>query len=189
MDDHEEENVPTATGIKHIAIAVKNADEALKQFQTMLGVGLDASVRESDVTRQRTAAFMIGDVQFQLVQSLDANGRYAQHIKTAGEGVHHICYTVDNLKDFAANAVKNGAQLREQTCRLSDDPEEVARWKATVGPDSVCKNCGIKGQYEHPEGWVAFLEVSEVPGPGVEMMQVYKPEEIPVQYRTGPLDL
>lgn len=177
------------TGIKHIAIAVANVEEALERYQRLLGAGQDAHIRESQVTRQRSVAFMVGDVQYQLAQSLDPDGRYAQHVAAHGESIHHICYTVDNLKATVTQAQEHGAKLREQSCRLSNDPEEVACWQQEVGPDTICKNCGIQGQYEHPEGWVAFLEDDRVPGAGVELMQVYKPEEIPEQYREGPLDL
>jgi len=177
------------TGVKHIAIAVANAEEALKRYQDMLGGGTDAVLKTSDVTRQRSAVFMVGDVQYQLVESLDADGRYAQHVAQYGEGIHHICYTVDNLKTTIQNAEARGARMREQSCRISNDPEDIAAWHAKVDENTVCANCGIQGKYEHPEGWVAFLEDDGVPGAGVEFMQVYKPEEIPEEYREGPLDL
>ncbi len=177
------------TGVKHIAIAVADAEEALKRYQDMLGGGADAVLKTSDVTRQRSAVFMVGDVQYQLVQSLDPDGRYAQHVAEHGESIHHICYTVDNLKETMQNAVARGGRMREQSCRISNDSEDMAAWNAKVNDKTICKNCGIQGRYEHPEGWVAFLEDDGVPGAGVEFMQVYKPEEIPEAYREGPLDL
>ena len=177
------------TGIKHIAIAVADAEAALKRYQTMLGAAADAVLKTSDVTRQRAAVFMVGDVQYQLVESLDPDGRYAKHVAEHGEGIHHICYTVDNLKATIQNAEARGARMLEQSCRISNDAEDIAAWDASVTDDTVCHNCGIKGRYEHPEGWVAFLEEDGVPGAGVEFMQVYKPDEIPEEYREGPLDL
>ncbi len=177
------------TGIKHIAVAVADADEALERYRDRLGAGLEATIKTSEVTRQRSAVFDIGDIQYQLVQSLDPDGRYASHVAEHGESIHHICYTVDDLPATIAQAEAEGATMRSQTCRLSDHPDERANWDAEVDDHSVCHNCGIVGRYEHPEGWVAFLENDGVPGPGVEFMQVYKPEEIPAQYREGPLDL
>ena len=177
------------TGIKHIAIAVADVEEALERYQELLGAGRDAVIKTSELTRQRTAAFTIGEVQYQLIQSLEANGRYARYLAKQGEGIHHICYIVDDLEETVRNAIARGANLREQTCRLSDHPEEKKRWLATVDEDSICKNCGIRGRYEHPEGWVAFLENTGVPGAGIELMQVYRPEEVPEAYREGPLEL
>lgn len=176
-------------GIKHIAIAVSDAEAALARYRAVLGEGTEAVLKTSDVTRQRTAVFEMGGIQYQLVESLDADGRYARHVREHGEGIHHICYAVDDLKRTVEHALTQGATLRPQTCRLSNDPDEVARWHATVDDDSVCPNCGIVGRYEHPEGWVAFLENDGVAGPGIELMQVYEPHEVPEQYRTGPLDL
>lgn len=176
-------------GIKHIAIAVADADAALARYQAVLGEGLEAVLKTSEVTRQRVAVFNVGGIQYQLVQSLDPDGRYAQHIKQHGEGIHHICYSVDDLKATVEHALTQGATLRAQTCRLSNSPDEVADWNRDVTGTSVCQNCGIIGRYEHPEGWVSFLENGGLAGPGIEMMQVYKPEEIPVGYRKRPLDL
>jgi methylmalonyl-CoA/ethylmalonyl-CoA epimerase len=177
------------TGIKHIAIAVKDAEAALTRYQQTLGAGHGAAIKVSDVTKQKTAVFMVGDVQYQLVQSLELDGRYAQHIAQFGEGIHHICYTVDNLKQTMQDALNQGATMSAQSCRISNDAEDIAAWQAAVTDDTICPNCGIQGRYEHPEGWVAFLENDDVPGAGVELMQVYKPDEIPEDYRTGPLDL
>ncbi len=177
------------TGIKHIAVAVADANEALERYRRRLGAGADAVVKDSEVTRQRTAVFDIGDIQYQLVQSLDADGRYARHVAEFGESIHHICYTVDNLKETMQQALSEGGRMREQSCRISNDPEDYKRWDTETCDDTVCLNCGIVGRYEHPEGWVAFLEDDGVPGPGVEFMQVYKPDEIPEEYREGPLDL
>lgn len=176
-------------GIKHIAIAVADADAAVERYKAVLGEGMDAVLKTSDVTRQRTAVFTMAGVQYQLVQSLDSDGRYAQHVREHGEGIHHICYAVDDLKATVELALTQGATLRPQTCRLSNDPEEVEQWNREVTDTSVCPNCGIVGRYEHPEGWVAFLENDGVAGPGIELMQVYKPDEVPEEYRTGPLDL
>ena len=55
------------TGIKHIAVAVADANEALERYRRRLGAGADAVVKDSEVTRQRTAVFDIGDIQYQLV--------------------------------------------------------------------------------------------------------------------------
>lgn len=176
-------------GIKHIAIAVADAEAALRRYQIMLGAAKDAEVKTSEVTRQRSAVFMVGDVQYQLVESLDPDGRYARHVAEHGEGIHHICYAVENLKATIENAEAQGARMLEQSCRISNDAEDVAAWQSRVHDETICSNCGIVGRYEHPEGWVAFLQNDGVPGAGVEFMQVYKPEEVPDKYRDGPLDL
>lgn len=148
-----------ATGIKHIAMAVSDVDAALAGYQRLLGVGFDARRYELGKAGSREAHFNIGDVEFQLCQSVDADGRFNDYIRAHGQGVHHICFTVDDVNATVAGAVAGGATLKR------------------------CKSCDVVGVHEHPEGWIAFVERDEVPGLEVEYMQVYRDGEMPERFR------
>lgn len=140
--------------IKHMAFAVKDAALALKQYQQYLGVGLDGQIHDYPKSRNRVAIFNVGDVEYQLCQSLDEGGRFDAWIKERGyEGLHHICYAVPDIDAALAEAQANGATLKE------------------------CSACKVKGSHPHPEGWVAFLE-QEAGGIELELMQVYTPEQL-----------
>lgn len=145
--------------IKHMAFAVKDARAALRSYQEFLGLALDAEVHEYDKSRNVVVIFNVGDVEYQLCQSMDAGGRYDAWIKERGyEGLHHICYAVPNIDEALAAAQAKGATLKE------------------------CAACKVKGSHVHPEGWVAFLE-QEAGGVELELMQVYSPEELE-QYKS-----
>ena len=140
--------------IKHMAFAVKDANAALKHYQDFLGLGHDAEVKDFEKSRNRVAIFNVGDVEYQLCQSLDAGGRFDAWIQARGyEGLHHICYAVPDIDAALATAQENGATLKE------------------------CSACKVKGSHPHPEGYVAFLE-QEAGGIELELMQVYTPEEL-----------
>ncbi len=140
--------------IKHMAFAVKDAYAALKTYQDLLGLGLNAEVQDYPKSRNRVALFKVGDVEYQLCQSLDEGGRYDAWIKARGyEGLHHICYAVPDIDQALRDALARGATLKE------------------------CSACKVKGSHPHPEGWVAFLE-QEAGGVEIELMQVYTPEEL-----------
>ena len=142
------------TYIKHMAFAVKDAKATLNTYQTLLGVGLEARVEDYQKSRNRVALFNVGDVEYQLCQSLDEGGRFDSWIKARGyEGLHHICYAVDNIEQALADALAKGATLKE------------------------CSACKVKGSHVHPEGWVAFLD-QDTGGIEIEMMQVYTPEQL-----------
>ncbi len=142
------------TNIKHMAFAVKDAKATLNTYQTLLGVGLEARVEDYQKSRNRVALFNVGDVEYQLCQSLDEGGRFDSWIKARGyEGLHHICYAVDNIEEALADALAKGATLKE------------------------CSACKVKGSHVHPEGWVAFLE-QDTGGIEIEMMQVYTPAQL-----------
>jgi methylmalonyl-CoA/ethylmalonyl-CoA epimerase len=105
-------------------------------------------------SRNRVAIFWVGDVEYQLCQSMDEGGRFDTWIKERGyEGLHHICYAVPNIDEALAEAQQKGATLKE------------------------CSACKVKGSHVHPEGWVAFLD-QEAGGIELEMMQVYTPEQL-----------
>ncbi len=140
--------------IKHMAFAVNDANAALKTYQDFLGTGFDAQVKDYPKSRNRVALFNVGDVEYQLCQSLDEGGRFDAWIKARGyEGLHHICYAVDDIDAALADALAKGATLKE------------------------CSACKVTGSHVHPEGWVAFLE-QEAGGVELELMQVYTPEQL-----------
>ncbi len=147
------------TYIKHMAFAVKSVDETLNRYQTLLGVGLDARVVVAEKARIKVAIFDVGDVEYQLNESLDADGRFSQWIAERGtEGLHHICYAVENIDSALAQALDEGAALKE------------------------CSSCKVAGSHPHPEGYVAFLQ-QETGGIELELMQVYSPAELE-QYKS-----
>lgn len=140
--------------IKHMAFAVNDARAALRHYQDFIGLGFDAEVHEYEKSRNVVVIFNVGEVEYQLCQSMDAGGRYDAWIKERGyEGLHHICYTVPDIDQALEEAQAKGATLKE------------------------CAACKVKGSHVHPEGWVAFLE-EEAGGVELELLQVYTPEEL-----------
>ena len=142
------------TGVKHMAIAVRDVHVALRGYQDVLGVR-EVTHRRLEKSRTNEAHFKIGGVEYQLCQSWDADGRFARYIAEHGdEGLHHICYTTDDIKGEIAGAVARGARLKP------------------------CASCNVLGPHKHSEGWVAFLQ-DKLSGFDTEFMQVYKPGEGP----------
>jgi methylmalonyl-CoA/ethylmalonyl-CoA epimerase len=145
------------TRIKHMAVAVQDVDEAVERYQSLLDIG-EPKRGEWKEGRSREAHFFFGEVQIQLCQSTDPEGRFAQHIARSGEGVQHICLEVEDIDQALEQALAAGAVLKP------------------------CSAHGTIGSHAHTEGWIAFLEGQAVPGFEIEYMQVYKdgerPEEI-----------
>ena len=140
--------------IKHMAFAVADIDESLNYYKNYLGVSKDIQVQDMPKSRTRVAVFNIGDIEYQLSQSQDPDGRFNTWIKERGRGgLHHICYVVKNLDDSIKIMTERGASLRE------------------------CKACKVTGNHPHPEGFIAFLD-NEVDNLEIELMQVYTEEEL-----------
>lgn len=145
--------------IKHMAFAVRDVDAALAAYKRILGVDASVQPRVLEKARSREAKFVLGDTEFQICQSLEPGGRFDSHIQKHGEGLHHMCFTVDDINEAVQRAQENGATLLE------------------------CRSCKVVGPHAHPEGHVAFLADGAVPGLSVEYMQEYGPDEMPAEGR------
>ena len=146
--------------IKHMAFAVRSVDEALLNFQSFLSVSQKTEKVIWEKADTKVAIFFINDIEFQLCESLKDSGRFSEWIEKYGEGLHHICYEVDDIKKVLEHAEKHNAKLRK------------------------CDACDVYGSHPHPEGFVAFLD-DEVAGTEIEFMQVYTEEELKKYKVTG----
>lgn len=145
---------PNVKGIKHMAFAVKDAAAALASYARFLHVPADTDLKVFPKSQNRVALFYLGGIEYQLCESLQPEGRFATWIRARGaEGLHHICYEVDDIDQALAHAEAQGASLR------------------------ICQACQKFGSHPHPEGWVAFLD-NEAGGIEIEFMQVYTPEQL-----------
>ncbi len=146
---------PNVLGVKHMAFAVRDAEKALETYRRYLHVPDETPIMEYAKSRNRVALFELGGIEFQLCQSMDKGGRFDAWIAERGaEGLHHICYAVDDIEKALAHAQASGGRLRG------------------------CKGCGgVMGSHPHPEGYVAFLD-DEAGGVEIEFMQVYTPDEL-----------
>ncbi len=145
---------PEVKSIKHMAFAVRDAKKALETYSRFLDVPADTPILEYQKSRNRVALFNLGNIEYQLCESMDADGRFAAWIaERNAEGLHHICYEVSDIKAALEHAQAHGASLR------------------------ICKACDVYGSHPHPEGYVAFLD-NDAGGIEIEFMQVYTPEEL-----------
>lgn len=145
---------PNVIGIKHMAFAVTDAAQALAAYAKFLHVPSETEITHFKKSGNKVALFYLGGIEYQLCQSTDPAGRFASWIKERGaEGLHHICYEVDDIDKALAHAKSQGAELR------------------------ICQACGVYGSHAHPEGFVAFLD-NDAGGIEIEFMQVYTPEEL-----------
>ena len=145
---------PNVRSIKHMAFAVKDAKAALGAYSKFLDVPTETAIVDYPKSKNRVALFELGGIEYQLCQSMEEGGRFDTWIKQRNaEGLHHICYAVDNIDEALEHAKGQGAELR------------------------ICQACGVYGSHAHPEGYVAFLD-NDAGGIEIEFMQVYTAEEL-----------
>ncbi len=86
-----------ARHINHVAIAVKDIDATMALYGKIFGVSSD-DIQEIEDQAVRATLVRIGGSQLELIQSTDPDGAIARFIERRGEGLHHLCFEVDDLR-------------------------------------------------------------------------------------------
>lgn len=104
------------THIEHIGIAVKNLEESILYWESVLGL---KCYRMEDVADQkvRTAFFKIGDTKIELLEAMDAESPVARFIEKKGEGVHHIAFAVNDVDKALNLAAEHCLELIDKKSR------------------------------------------------------------------------
>jgi methylmalonyl-CoA/ethylmalonyl-CoA epimerase len=104
--------------INHIGIAVKSLEERLTLYRAL---GLDVS-GEEEVPSQKVKVAMlpVRGTQIELLEPTAPDSPIAVAIEKRGEGLHHICFEVDDIRATMAQLKAAGFQL------LSDEPRPGA---------------------------------------------------------------
>ena len=111
--------------IDHIGIAVQNITEALSFFQEALGIKLER-VESEEGGRTQVAFLPVGASDVELVEPHDSESGLAKFLAKRGEGVHHICFEVDDIEGALARLKEHGAQLIDETPRSNAKGQRYA---------------------------------------------------------------
>lgn len=94
----------------HIAIAVNNVEEALKNYQNILKVE-KIDIEEVPNEKVRVVMLKLEDSRIELMEPMTDDSPISKFLKDKGEGIHHIAITADNIEDDVARAKKNGMRF------------------------------------------------------------------------------
>lgn len=104
--------------LDHIGIAVQDINDALKFFESALGMKLE-HVATEEGGKTDVAFLPIGESEIELVQTHDPESGLGKFLAKRGEGIHHICFEVDDIRAAMARLQENGAQLIDETPRVN----------------------------------------------------------------------
>ena len=96
--------------VDHIAIAVNNVDEALKNYQNILRIE-KIDIEEVPTEKVRVVMLKLEDSRIELMEPMADDSPISKFLKEKGEGIHHIAITADNIEDDVDRAKKNGIRF------------------------------------------------------------------------------
>ena len=97
------------TAIDHVGVIVQSIDRALPYYLDQLGLSV-ADREELPEAGVRIAFLAVGSTRLQLVEPT-APGPLQDHLDVAGEGLHHVCFAVDDI-DQALSHLAAGEAVR-----------------------------------------------------------------------------
>ncbi len=120
--------------IDHIAVAVSSLEEALPFYQESLGLALIGieTVAEQGV---RTAKLDAGNTHIELLEPLSPESPVGKFIAQRGQGLHHICFAIDDINAGLESLQSAGVKLIDREARVGAGGARIAfvHPKATGG--------------------------------------------------------
>ncbi len=102
--------------IAHIGVAVKSLDAAIPYYRDVLGLEL-VGIEAVPDQKIRAAVFNVGESTIELIESTSPDGPVGKFVEKNGEGIHHLCFNVDDTAKALADAKEKGARLIDETPR------------------------------------------------------------------------
>jgi len=96
--------------IDHLAVAVNDLDDAVDQFSRLLGFGPDWQGTSTEQA-VRVAMFRLGQTKLELLEGTCSDSKVTRFVEKRGEGLHHICFAVENLKATLERLEKEGFEI------------------------------------------------------------------------------
>jgi methylmalonyl-CoA epimerase len=104
--------------IHHVAIAVKNLDEALQLYENLFGAK-PSKIETLPQQGVRAALLAIAEGgEIELLEPIDPQSGVAKFLESRGEGIHHICLEVENVDQELCTLADKGVQLIDKQGRI-----------------------------------------------------------------------
>ncbi len=114
------------SGIDHVALVVRDIDATLPWFTDQLGFALIGDELTPASGGARLAFLDAGNITIQLVSPTTTSGPIAEHLALHGEGLHHICFAVDDLDGMLERCRAAGLRLIDETPRIGAEGTRIA---------------------------------------------------------------
>ncbi|MFN7132275.1 MAG: methylmalonyl-CoA epimerase, partial [Myxococcales bacterium] len=116
---------PNLPALDHVAIAVKDLDSAISVYRDVLGLTLHETEYVAD-QQVNVAIFGHGHGRIELICPTVADSGVAKFLEKRGEGLHHICIEVADIRATLAKLKAEGHPLIDQEPRVGAGGKLIA---------------------------------------------------------------
>jgi methylmalonyl-CoA/ethylmalonyl-CoA epimerase len=116
-------STPRGTRVSHIGIAVEALAESLPFFRDVLGL---TEVPLDDADGASIVGLSAGEPLVELLQADDPTSPIARFVAKRGPGIHHICFSVDDLDATLERCRRAGIKLIDERPRVGAEGKRIA---------------------------------------------------------------
>lgn len=111
--------------IDHIGIAVKSFEKAKDFYEKILGIN-PSPVESVPSQMVNLVFFQVGDTRIEFLVGASPESPISKFIEKNGEGIHHICFEVDNLQATLSKLQSTGTELIDKSPRIGAHGKKIA---------------------------------------------------------------
>jgi methylmalonyl-CoA/ethylmalonyl-CoA epimerase len=100
----------TIKRIDHIAIVVEDIEATLGFWRDALGLDL-AQIEDLPEQKSEVAFLPVGETEVELVRPTTGDSGVAKYLAKRGQGMHHICFEVDDIEGALRQLQARGVRL------------------------------------------------------------------------------
>ena len=111
--------------INHIGIAVKDLENTKEFYKNILRLN-PSNVESVPSQMVNLVFFQIGDTRIEFLVGTSPESPISKFIEKKGEGIHHICFEVDNLRETLSELQSSGIELIDKEPRTGAHGKLIA---------------------------------------------------------------
>jgi methylmalonyl-CoA/ethylmalonyl-CoA epimerase len=111
--------------IQHIAIAVRDIEQAKQLYAGVLGVSVSETTDIPD-QKVRICFIELSNARIELISPMTGNLSLTRFLDKHGDGMHHICLSVTDIAAELARLKQQGARLIDEQPRIGAGGHKIA---------------------------------------------------------------
>ena len=103
--------------VHHVGVVVRDMEQAMRFYRDLLGL----PVHKIEVMHDqgvKAALLSVGDSEIELLEPIVTDNGVARYLERKGEGLHHICFEVDDVERDLTDLNASGIELIDQQTRI-----------------------------------------------------------------------
>lgn len=109
--------------VEHVGVVVRNLEQSQTLWEDCLGIRLS---EVEDMGQLRIGIYPVGESMVELLADATPGGQFSKLIEQGKEGLHHICFEVEDIDAALAELKEKGVKLLDENPRPGHQGSRIA---------------------------------------------------------------